>query len=386
MANLYYLNNPPHPLWEYLSSALEEHPFFAPQGRQPHNHHRGPRQHPFGGWGATPQAEDAPQQAEEQQAGPSDKQQTEDNSSSSSDSESSDDEKKHRRGKRGGKGKRKAHGKGCGKGKHGPSHHHNGFPHQYAGPFGGPCGRGGPHHYGGPGGRWFGGRGGRGGHGGPRGWHHGPHPHHHGGPPPFARGGPGFPDFDFLRNLGSQFGFPFAEQKPEGVDFVPTVDVFDTATKYIVHVSLPGAKKEDLSIDYDAGESVLRLAGVVYRPGISEDLHQGLVMEGRAREVGVFEREVRLGSRAAPAAVVVEEISAKLEDGVLNVTVPKIQEPEVSKKKKVVVEEEVNEKEMNEKDAMHVDESESETATPDGGSEGSDAEGEAREYVKVAVQ
>jgi HSP20 family protein len=149
-----------------------------------------------------------------------------------------------------------------------------------------------------------------------------------------------------------------------------------------VHVSLPGAKKEDLSIDYDAGESVLRLAGVVYRPGITEDLHQGLVMEERAREVGVFEREVRLGTRAAPAAVVVEEISAKLEDGVLNVTVPKVQEPEVSQEKKVVVVEE----EVNEKDAMHLDESDSETATPDEGSEGSDAEGEAREYVKVSVQ
>ncbi|KAJ5819339.1 hypothetical protein N7474_004930 [Penicillium riverlandense] len=374
MANLYYLNNPPHPLWDYISSALEEHPFFAPQGRHPHNHHRGPHPHPFGGWGATPQAEDVPQQPEEQQAGPSNKQQNEDNSSSSSDSEPSGDEKKHRRGKRGGKGKCRAHGKGCGKGKHGPGPHH-------AGPFGGPCGRGGPyqHHRGGPGGYWFGGRGGR---RGPRGWHHGPHPHHHGGPPPFAQGGPGFPDFNFLRNLGAQFGFPLAAESPEGVDFVPTVDVFDMATKYIVHVSLPGAKKEDLSIDYDVGESVLRLAGVVYRPGITEDLHQGLVMEERAREVGVFEREVRLGTRAAPAAVVVEEISAKLEDGVLNVTVPKVQEPEVSQKKKVVVVEE----EVNEKDAMHVDESDSETATPDEGSEGSDAEGEAREYVKVAVQ
>lgn len=39
--------------------------------------------------------------------------------------------------------------------------------------------------------------------------------------------------------------------------------------------------------------------------------------------MGVFERKVRLGSRALPAQVDVEAIGARMEDGVLVVTIPK---------------------------------------------------------------
>jgi HSP20 family protein len=162
----------------------------------------------------------------------------------------------------------------------------------------------------------------------------------------------------------------------DSADFTPSVDVFDTPARYIVHASLPGAKKSDLSIDYDAEESVLHLAGVVYRPGVNEDLHQGLVMEERGREVGVFEREIRFGTRVAPAFVIVDEISAKLEDGVLSVTLPKIVQDSQGSKKKVFVES----GDVNEKDAMDVER----TLTPVE-SEESDNEGEAREYVKVPV-
>lgn len=197
--------------------------------------------------------------------------------------------------------------------------------------------------------------------------------------PPFACGPAGVPPFEFLRELGTQLGIgvPFNNNTTpqDGADFVPIVDVFDTPTNYLLHVSLPGAKKEDLSIDYDIDESVLRLAGVVYRPGINEDLHQALVMEERRREVGVFERKVRLGTRSAPAGVVVDGITATLVDGVLCITIPKMEE-EVSKKK-VVVEDGSDEK-------MSVDETEeeSETVTP----HDSEAEDEGKEYVKVAVQ
>jgi HSP20 family protein len=99
-------------------------------------------------------------------------------------------------------------------------------------------------------------------------------------------------------------------------------------------------------------------------------------MEERTREVGVFEREVRLGTREAPAVVSVDEITAKLEEGVLTVTLPKI-EAEPEPKKKVFVED----GDAEEKDATDVDEA-SVTMTP----EGSDEEEETREYVKVPVQ
>lgn len=104
-------------------------------------------------------------------------------------------------------------------------------------------------------------------------------------------------------------------------DFTPDVDVFDTADAYILHISLPGAKKEDVGVHWDAEKSEISVAGVVHRPG-DEELLKTLALD--ERKVGAFERKVRLGSRANPAQVDVEGISAKLEDGVLRVEVPKM--------------------------------------------------------------
>ncbi|KAI4147323.1 MAG: hypothetical protein L6R39_003145 [Caloplaca ligustica] len=103
-------------------------------------------------------------------------------------------------------------------------------------------------------------------------------------------------------------------------DFSPPADVFDTEENYIIHVSLPGAKKEDVGVNWDTDKSELSVAGVIYRPG-DEDFLKTLALD--ERQVGVFERKVRLGSRATPAVVDEDGMSAKMEDGVLIVTIPK---------------------------------------------------------------
>lgn len=113
-------------------------------------------------------------------------------------------------------------------------------------------------------------------------------------------------------------------------DYTPSVDVFDTEDAYVLHFSIPGAKKEDVGVNWDADKSELSVAGVIYRPG-DEDFLKTLAMN--EREVGVFERKVRLGSRASPALVEVDDISAKMEDGVLIVTVPKTDREYVDVKK-----------------------------------------------------
>ncbi|KAL8700564.1 MAG: hypothetical protein Q9201_005379 [Fulgogasparrea decipioides] len=103
-------------------------------------------------------------------------------------------------------------------------------------------------------------------------------------------------------------------------DFSPPADVFDTEENYIIHISLPGAKKEDVGVNWDTDKSELSVAGVIYRPGDEEFLKTLALDE---RQVGVFERKVRLGSRASPAAVDEDGMGAKMEDGVLIVTIPK---------------------------------------------------------------
>ncbi|CRG89390.1 hypothetical protein PISL3812_06426 [Talaromyces islandicus] len=199
---------------------------------------------------------------------------------------------------------------------------------------------------------------GRGGMFGPRGHHHGHHGHH-GHPRGMhrgrggrgGRGGMGAPfDFrHFLENFTAEmdpahawFGPGGRHQTDSPVDFVPRADVFNTAAEYVVHVSLPGANKSDVSVDYDPEESTLRLSGVIHRPEFSEELHRAMVIEERNHEVGVFGRNIPLGTREAPAVIDNENISAKFVDGILVVRLPKNQSKATQFQKKVYLEDDAH--------------------------------------------
>ncbi|MCJ1464837.1 hypothetical protein MMC07_003452 [Pseudocyphellaria aurata] len=166
----------------------------------------------------------------------------------------------------------------------------------------------------------------------------GPPPCHRGGPSPF--GGWDGRNFDMSKIgefFASQFGFDNANDKKQGSgskDFSPAADVFDTEDAYVVHVSLPGAKKEDVGVNWDQDKSELSVAGVIYRPG-DEEFLKTLALDERT--VGVFERKVRLGSRANPAQIDADAITARMEDGVLVVQIPK-QDREYVEVKKVDIE------------------------------------------------
>ena len=184
---------------------------------------------------------------------------------------------------------------------------------------GGPGGQRGP--WGGPG-AWN--RGGgpcggrrRGGHGGPGGFHH--------------RGGPWGMN-PFLQFLQSQLNAApgGADNNSESNDFQPPVDVFSTPSSYHIHVSLPGAKKEDVGLNYNADKSELSIAGVVYRPGDEEFLKTLSMGE---RKIGAFERKVKLGNERYPAEVDADAITAKLEDGVLRIELPRVEKDYVDVKK-----------------------------------------------------
>jgi len=77
-------------------------------------------------------------------------------------------------------------------------------------------------------------------------------------------------------------------------------------------------------VDWDGENSVLRVAGVVHRPGADEEMLKHLAVDGRKREVGVFEKSIRLGTKRDPASIDVAGINAKMTDGVLVLTVPKV--------------------------------------------------------------
>jgi len=116
----------------------------------------------------------------------------------------------------------------------------------------------------------------------------------------------------------------FKAPRSEESDFEPRTDIFDTASQYIIHLSLPGAKKSDVGVEWDGEHSVLRVTGVVHRPGVDEEMMTHMVVDGRKRETGVFEKAIRLGTQKEPANVDIPGITAKMVDGVLVVRVPKV--------------------------------------------------------------
>ncbi|KAJ5038751.1 uncharacterized protein L3040_006431 [Drepanopeziza brunnea f. sp. 'multigermtubi'] len=129
---------------------------------------------------------------------------------------------------------------------------------------------------------------------------------------------------------------PADEDAPEDT-FTPPIDVFSTEAAYVLHIALPGAKKEDVGVNWDADKGELNIAGVVYRPGDETFLKS---LKSGERRVGAFERSVKLPPRGKEeeeeeegAEVDGEEIGAKLEDGLLVITVPKVEREWIEVKK-----------------------------------------------------
>ncbi|GKT42061.1 heat shock protein 16 [Colletotrichum spaethianum] len=161
---------------------------------------------------------------------------------------------------------------------------------------------------------------------------------------------PGGFDFANLQEWLNQFaGHPFAQQirewatrfgglnnpgagdgtrgGPDYADddssFAPPVDIFATEKSYILHFALPGAKKDDIGVDWDAEKGELRVAGVVYRPGDEDFL---ATMASSERRIGMFSRSVPLPPPGSDREEIdALSITAKMEDGILIVTVPKLE-------------------------------------------------------------
>lgn len=168
---------------------------------------------------------------------------------------------------------------------------------------------------------------------GPRrgGRHH--HKHHHRGHNqpqlPFNLGAllSGLSTHPFVQNLQAQAQAQAQSQGHAGDDaadtFSPPLDLFETPAAYVLHLALPGAKKPDVGVDWNPDAGELRVAGVVHRPG--DEAFLSTLVEGE-RRVGVFERKIILPPRAADKEEIDgDAITAKMEDGVLIVTVPKIE-------------------------------------------------------------
>lgn len=119
-------------------------------------------------------------------------------------------------------------------------------------------------------------------------------------------------------------GAPNEQDETQDDKFVPPVDVFNTEKTWILHFALPGASKQDIGVHWDSEKSSLIVSGVVHRPG-DEELLQSMVSS--ERKVGLFERSVELPPAGSDKKEEVDglRITAKMDNGILVITVPKVE-------------------------------------------------------------
>ena len=105
-----------------------------------------------------------------------------------------------------------------------------------------------------------------------------------------------------------------AEQTKPGMVFTPNVDIFETDRELTLLADLPGVTAESLTIDLR--ENTLTLTGEVepFEKANEEDI----LIE---YEIGKYYRQFSLSSLIDQS-----QIDAKLTDGVLRLTLPKVEE------------------------------------------------------------
>jgi HSP20 family protein len=97
-----------------------------------------------------------------------------------------------------------------------------------------------------------------------------------------------------------------------GAEWIPMMDVIETATEYVVRLEVPGIHKENLDVNL-TGELVTITGTREYVPEVEGD---GYLVKERA--IGKFVRTIRL-----PKPVAEKKVAAEYRDGVLVLHLPK---------------------------------------------------------------
>jgi len=132
-----------------------------------------------------------------------------------------------------------------------------------------------------------------------------------------------FDDF-FRRPFGTSW-WPRL-RTPELEEFSPTIDIFTEKDDVIVKAELPGMKRED--IDVSITDHTMRISGEKKR----EEKIEKKDYYWEESSYGSFVRSFQL-----PAEVQTDKASARFNDGVLEIKIPKTEEAK-KKEKKVAVE------------------------------------------------
>ena len=139
---------------------------------------------------------------------------------------------------------------------------------------------------------------------------------------PYGRAGGGLFDLMLLDDP-----FRVLEQSPLAASSVPRAsldsasvalarcDWKETAEAHVISLDVPGVRREDVKVEVEENSHVLRVSGARR----ADEEKEGERWHRAERAAGRFWRRFRM-----PAGADVDRVSARLEDGVLTVTVPKV--------------------------------------------------------------
>jgi len=116
---------------------------------------------------------------------------------------------------------------------------------------------------------------------------------------------------------------PACQQRVADTDWFPAVDVSDTGEEYLFEFDFPGLKLEDIQISRDDA--------ALYLNGERKTLRFGANSLRAERPAGVFMRRLVL-----PADACGDEIHALLQDGVLELHVPRKLPPDENGKSNII--------------------------------------------------
>lgn len=123
--------------------------------------------------------------------------------------------------------------------------------------------------------------------------------------------------------LASLNAVPVCKQRVADTDWFPAVDVSNTGEEYLLEFDFPGLKLEDIQISRDDAS--------LYLNGERKTLRHGGKSLRAERPAGVFVRRLVL-----PADACNDEIHALLQDGVLELHVPRKLPPDEKGKSNII--------------------------------------------------
>lgn len=116
--------------------------------------------------------------------------------------------------------------------------------------------------------------------------------------------------------LGRGIGrFPILSRADERDAILPSIDLRETGTEFVVEAELPGIEEKDISVTLNNGLLTLKGEKKSEREEKEDDYHL------TERSFGSFQRSFQIGD-----AVDADKVKAAFDKGVLKVTLPKRQE------------------------------------------------------------